>query len=206
MAEVLGVRGDCIRFVPIPDEYPGYDACLIVTEYPYLDMSHSNIGKGVCTSGKGVCGASGGATYDNVDSPDEANVNRILSDVHQFAYLPGFCKNPHDRIVDWLLANREHISYPCFLGNSNDRAVEINIAWLDEHYTELMERFDENPELTEIYGKYLTTNTNPRMFWYVMEKCDYHKPINYEELMERVDRMPFPVDIVWEWNRATGWV
>ncbi len=136
--------------------------------------------------------------YDNVDSPDDGNVERMLSAPHQFAYIPGFCKNPHDRIVDWLLANRQFITYPDFLGNSNDRAVEMNIGTL--------RRVDENPELSGIYEKYLTANTNVRMFWYVMERCDYHKPRNDDELLHYVARMPFPIEVVWEWNRSNGWV
>lgn len=249
-----GIRQRCIRFVHRPRdekgaENPGFDAYLIVTEYPFVDLSNVKP-PSLWRSGLETCpnqgvrdfvrkfrsshtpysgsilsppssGGGGGRefdnfdedfgfftrpAYDNVDSPDDGNVARMLSAPHQFAYIPGFCKNPHDRIVDWLLANRHFITYPDFLGNSNDRAVEMNIAWLEEHYAELKPRFDENPELSGIYEKYLTANTNVRMFWYVMEKCDYHKPRNDDELLHYVARMPFPIDVVWEWNRSNGWV
>lgn len=224
VADALKIHPNWIRFVPRERDQkgaqnPGYDAYVIVTDRPFIDLSRTaiyagkagkvgKVGKEEKSGGKAGKAGKGGKEeksgkeyffYDNVGDPDDENVTRLLSNVMQFAYLSGFCTNPNDRVVDWLLANPQHITYPDFLGNSNERAVDLNIQWLDRHYADLLPRFDTSPELTELYEKYLTFNRNPRMFVYVFENCPYHNTNNIDRLGDRVEK-------VWAWRRGLGWL
>lgn len=126
---------------------------------------------------------------EDVGDNDDANVDRLLADVHHFCSITGFCTNSNDRIVEWLFAHPEHISYPQFLGNKNPRAVEHACEWLSRRYAKMEDVFNTNPELMELYVSYLYMNTNPDMFWYVWHNCPYLRPWTQAEIVRWAGRI-----------------
>lgn len=202
VAAICGTHPNQIRFVPRTRDERGADisnvvadACVFITPRPFIDLSHHVFSNTSDTLPPFY-------DYANVTDASDENVRILLEYPYQFAYVTGFCVNPNDRLLDWLIDHPEFISYPQFLGNSNPRAVQIAIDWLSKNYNSLKTNFDANPELTNLYIRYLEYNTNPDMFVYVWYNCEYLRPNNPLKQIAKCG----DIDVVFQFNRKTGFL
>lgn len=126
-------------------------------------------------------------SYSQLANPDDQFVEtHIMPNIDTLKNVIGLQLNQNDRVVDWYFENPQHISRPQFLGNSNPRAVSACIQWLDKEYANLEEMFNFNPDVLQLYIRYLEMNESADMFWYIWKKCPYLKPHEPIEILKRL--------------------
>lgn len=136
--------------------------------------------------------------FHSFEDPSESNVNRMkASGFQQFFHIREFSLNPHDQVVDFLLAHPNLIHYPDFLGNTNQRAIEHNLKWLKEHYSRLETIFSHDPGNERKYRSFLRQSESEEIFWMVWRECPELRPRTAHDILAWVSQF-HQVDVIFD--------